>query len=180
MEVSEVNIKTAVQAVKNGKVLACPTDTVYGLICDAQNRKAIAKIFLIKKRPKSKPFPVFVGSIRIAKELAQINDFQERFLKKIWPGGTTVVLNAKKGGTIGLRIPRSNFLLNLMKRTGPLIETSANLSGSAPALSAEEVLTQFLDNKAQPDIVIDGGKLKTSKPSQVIDLTKDKPVILRK
>jgi len=180
MEVIEADLKIAARAIKNGKVLACPTDTVYGLICSLRSRKAIAKIFSIKKRPKNKPFPVFVGSLRVAEELAVINEAQKRFLSKVWPGGTTVILKAKKGGTIGLRMPHSGFLLSLMKKTGPLIETSANLSGSSPALSAEDVLMQFMDYKNQPDIIIDGGKLKTSKPSRVIDLTKNEPIILRK
>jgi len=180
MEVISSSIKEAALAIKNGKVLACPTDTVYGLICDADNSKASARIYLIKKRSKSNPLPVFVKSIAAAKELAEINESQEKFLKNVWPGRTTVILKSRKRGTIGLRMPSFGFLLKLIKHTGPLVETSANLSGSAPALSTEDVLEQFINNKHQPDIIIDGGRLKTLKPSRVIDLTKNKPIILRK
>lgn len=180
MEVIAPDIKKAARAIKDGKILVCPTDTVYGLICDAGNRKAIARIYLIKRRPRSKPLPVFIKNIAMAKELAEVSKIQEKFLRKIWPGRTTIILRSKKVGTIGLRMPCFDFLLKLMKYTGPLIETSANLSGLPPSLAVEDILVQFINHKHQPDMIIDGGKLKTSKPSRVIDLTKKKPIILRK
>jgi len=121
--------------------LACPTDTVYGLICDAKNKKAISRIFLIKKRPKNKPLPVFVRNIAMAKTLAKIDKHQEKFLKKVWPGAVTVILKSKnKNSTIGLRIPSHKFVLGLAKHIGPLTETSANISGKLPAGNVKEIL----------------------------------------
>jgi L-threonylcarbamoyladenylate synthase len=179
MEIIKPDLKKAVEALKEGKVLVCPTDTVYGLICDAKNRKAKNRIFLIKQRSRRKPLPVFVKNIIMAKKLAKINQNQQAFLKKVWPGQTTVILRSRKTGTIGLRVPDNKFIIDLVKRIGPLLETSANLSGLPPALSVKDVLGQFDGRPHQPDILINGGKLKTTKPSRVVDLIAFDPVILR-
>jgi len=77
-------VKVLVELVKQGRVIICPTDTVYGLIADATNKKAVKKIFKIKKRPQGKPIPVFVKDIKMAKKLAEIDKKQENFLKKVW------------------------------------------------------------------------------------------------
>ena len=77
-------VKIVLKLVKQGKIIVCPTDTVYGLIADATNKKAVEKIFKIKKRPRRKPIPVFVKDIKMAKNLAKINKKQEKFFKKVW------------------------------------------------------------------------------------------------
>jgi len=77
-------IDQTVEELKKGKVIVCPTDTVYGLIADATNKKAVEKIFKIKKRPKNKPLPIFVRDLKMAKKLAEIDKNQEKFLKKVW------------------------------------------------------------------------------------------------
>ena len=76
--------------------MICPTDTVYGFLADAENKKAVDKIYKIKKRPKSKPLAVFVKDFKMAKELAEINENQEKILKNKWPGKYTFVLERKK------------------------------------------------------------------------------------
>lgn len=183
-------VKTAVKAIQDGKVIICPTDTVYGLICDATNKKAVAKLFIIKKRAKKKPVPIFVKDIKMAKELAEIDKGKEKFLKKVWPGKTTVILRRKKAGiklygvderTIGLRIPKYkliNQLLSEIKK--PITGTSANVSGNPASVKTQEVARQFKNQKRQPDLIIDGGSLNFSKPSIVVDITNKKPKIIRK
>src|SRR4030042_4778590 len=89
-------VKIITQSIKEGKVIICPTDTVYGLIADATNKKAVNKIFKIKKRPRNKPIPVFVKDLKIAEKLAYINKNQGKFLKKVWPGKITIVLKRKE------------------------------------------------------------------------------------
>lgn len=176
-----MEIDLVVKAIKGGKVVLAPTDTVYGLICDATNKKAVEKIFKIKKRPKNKPVPVFVSDIEMAKKIAEIDAKQEKFLKTVWPGATTCVLTVKGGGgTIGIRIPKNNSLLNLVKQLGgPLAETSANISGNPASTKINEVLAQFEGQEEQPDLVIDGGDLPPAKPSTVIDLRFSSLKILR-
>ncbi len=178
MEIIKPDIKKAAKALKEGKVLICPTDTVYGLVCDYGNKKALERLFKIKKREKEKQVPVFVKDVEYAKKLVKVDKRQEELLKKVWPGQVTAVLKGKKGGTLGLRIPKYEFINELLKETSlPLTGTSANVSGNAPSTRFKEVVSQFEDLK--PDMAFDAGNLKESEPSTVIDLTICPPKILR-
>ena len=194
LKVDQRNLKTIViimvKSIKQGEVVVCPTDTVYGLIADATNEKAVKKLLKIKKRNTQKPIPIFVKDIKIAKKFALINKNQEKFLKKVWPGKVTVVLKRKgklprilfrNKKTIGLRIPNYkviNQLLLIINR--PLTGTSANISGQPPSTKIKEVISQFKNQKFQPDLIIDAGNLPKSKPSIVLDLTTSPTKILRK
>jgi len=183
------NIKEIVTALKNGAVLVLPTDTVYGLVCDATNKKAVKKIFDIKKRNKLKPLPVFMKDIKMAKKYSFMGKEQEKFLKDNWPGAVTVVLKRKKGlsplvyknDTIALRQPNYKLIIEITKIfKKPLAQTSANISNFPATTKIREVLGQFKNQKNQPDLIIDAGNLKKNKPSVIIDLTKDNIKILRK
>ena len=185
-------VKEAVKALKKEKVIVCPTDTVYGLMADATRKKAVEKIFKIKKRPKNKFLPIFVKDIKTAKELAEINKIQEIFLKKSWPGKITAVLKRKKEKesrkiygvgkkTIALRIPDYKLIkifLEELKR--PLAETSANISGQPSPVGIKDILKQFKGRKLKPDLIINGGDFPKNKSSAVIDLTILPPKTLRK
>lgn len=183
-------IKKVVKFIQNGKVIICPTDTVYGLICDAENKAAVRKIFKIKKRSFQKPVSLFVEDLATAQKVAVIEQNQEKILNKLWPGKLIAVLKAKrkfpKGiacqwGKIGLRIPNYKLLNVLLKKfKNPFAQTSANISGEPASTKIKDVLEQFENQKIKPDLVIDAGNLKLSKSSKVIDLTKEKPKILRK
>jgi len=174
--------------IKDGGVLVFPTDTVYGLICDATNRKAVERVFKIKERQKNKPVPIFVKDLKMAKNLVIIPKKQEEFFKKTWPGKVTIVLKRKKTRikiygvdkkTIALRIPNYglvNILLDKLKK--PLVGTSANISGKAASGNIREVTRQFENKNYQPDLLIDGGIL-SGKPSVILDLTVSPPKILR-
>ncbi len=171
-----------------GGVVACPTDTVYGLVADASNPDAVRRIFSIKGRVLEKALPVFVRDIAMARRFAYISDVKAEFLKKVWPGQVTVVFPHKEklpkvltGGknTIGMRIPANPFLLDILSRfETPLAQTSANPSGKAPARSASMVKEYFGDAEHQPDLLIDGGETGKN-PSTVIDFTGTEPIILR-
>ncbi|GAI00957.1 unnamed protein product [marine sediment metagenome] len=193
LKVDQRNLKTivkiTVKSIKQGEVVVCPTDTIYGLLADATNEKAIKKLLKIKKRRTQKPIPIFVKDLKVAKRLAQINKNQEKFLRKVWPGKVTTVLKRKnklpkilfaERKTIGLRIPDYkiiNQLLFIINR--PLTGTSANISGKPPSTKIKEVISQFKNQKFQPDLIIDVGNLPKSKPSIVFDLTIWPPKILR-
>ena len=86
----------AVQMIRKGKVVVCPTDTVYGLVADAANAEAVQKVFQVKGREKGKPLPVFVKDIAMAKRFTHVSREQEKFLKNVWPGKVTVVLKSRK------------------------------------------------------------------------------------
>jgi L-threonylcarbamoyladenylate synthase len=183
------NVDEIITALKNGAVLILPTDTVYGLVCDASNEKAVERIFEIKKRDRQKSLPVFVKDIKQAKELAIINSKQEEFLKEIWPGAVTAVLKAKNGlsklvykqGTIALRIPNYELLSVVLKEFGkPLAQTSVNISGEPSLIRPKEIVKQFDGQDNQPDLIVDAGDLSKNKSSIIIDLTKNKINILRR
>jgi len=194
-----------ITTLKEGKVIICPTDTVYGLICDAKNKKAVENIFKIKKRPKNKYLPIFVKNLKTAKKFAKINKTQEKFLKKIWPGKVTAVLERKRAKvypvrgqrvwartqrkqtsngvygvsekSVALRIPKYKLINEILERTNlPLIGTSANISGEKSPTKISQILKQF---KKQGLLVINAGSLKNSKPSTVIDLRKKEIKIIR-
>lgn len=172
-----------VRYLQKGKVLVLPTDTVYGLVCDATNEKAVEKIFRIKKRDKSKPLAVFVKDIKMAAKYAFVGDKQKEFLKRNWPGATTVVLKAKEGlsklvyknGTIGLRQPNYKLVADVLKEfKKPLAQTSANISGNSATGKIREVLKDFEAQEIQPDIVIDAGDSSKNKPSKIVDFKTNK------
>ncbi len=180
-----------VRLIRKGGIIVYPTDTIYGLIADATNGKAVKKVLEIKKRRSRKPLPIFVKDVKIAKALAQIDREQQKFLTKIWPGEVTVVLKRRedcglpkilfgKTKTIGLRIPKHKLVNILLEKINkPLVGTSANISGRPGSTKIKKVLTQFKNKRYQPDLVIDAGNLKLSKPSTVVDLTGSNPRILR-
>ncbi len=196
IKIGEINLEKILQYLKKGKIIVCPTDTVYGLLADATNKKAVERIFKIKKRDKEKPLPIFVKDIKQARTLALIDKRQEQILKKHWPGKFTFILRIKRsvevrpprvsrlvrgrGGTIGLRIPDYRLLnLILEKFKKPLAQTSANISGKQASIKIKEVISQFENEKFKPALLIDGGNLKKSKPSKVIDIINKKLVTLR-
>jgi L-threonylcarbamoyladenylate synthase len=183
-------ISQATDAINNGEIVICPTDTVYGLLGNASNKKAVEKIFKIKKRTKGKPIPIFVKDIKIAKKLAFIDREKEKFLKMVWPGKVTVVLKRRnvlpkilsgRTKTIGLRVPDYKLVNNLLlKLNRPLTGTSANISGKPASTKIREVIKQFEKGKIKPNLILDAGNLKPSSPSKVINLAEEKIKILRR
>src|SRR5574343_240827 len=123
---STKNLPQIARFIKRGGVAICATDTVYGFLALKDNKKATNKIYKIKKRPKSKPLPIFVKDITMAKCLAKIDKKQEKIIKKYWPGRYTFVfkqIGSKK--TVALRIPRYKFLNSILKLINrPLVQTS--------------------------------------------------------
>ncbi len=155
-----------IEILKKGGAVVFPTDTVYGLLADYTQEKAVARVYEIKKRDK-KLFPVFVKDIEMAKELAIIGRKEEAFLKKVWPGKITVILPKKDSGTIALRIPDYPLLNKLLKKyKKPLTGTSANILGKGSLVKIKEVKEQM----RKADLIIDKGDLPESEPSSIISL----------
>ncbi len=186
---SEEAIVEAAKTMLAGGTIVFPTDTVYGLGCDATNENAIRKIFRMKKRTEQKPLPVVVRDIAMAKKVAFVDRRLERALELVWPGAVTVilfrryklpeVLTAGKQ-TIGLRIPDYKLTYLLSENMGrPYVATSANISKVPATTKIAEVLAYFEKNPAKPDLILNAGDLKFSEPSTVLDLTAAKPRIVR-
>jgi L-threonylcarbamoyladenylate synthase len=178
------NIKEIITALKKGAVLVFPTDTVYGLICDAGSRKAVSTIFRIKKRDKSKTLGIFVRDVKSASKIAFVGKNEAEILGD---NTTTLILEAKKKtlsklvykrNTIGIRIPKYKLLnLVLEKFNKPIAQTSANISGEKATVKIKDILMQFRDEDIS---VVDVGDLPKNKPSAIIDLTDNNIKIIRK
>lgn len=189
LNISKESIKKAILLIKKGGVVVFPSDTVYGLLCDATNKKAVDRLFKIKKRSKTRPIGVYAKDIKMVKTLAQFTKAPRALAKNFWPGALTLVLRAKqdlagittKHGTIGLRMPDSKLIFTFFKKINyPLAQTSANVSRKPSTTKIGEVLRYFEKQKTKPGLVLDGGDLKKARPSTVVDLTKKDPKILRR
>jgi L-threonylcarbamoyladenylate synthase len=178
-------IKYAAAILKKGGVIAFPTDTVYGLGANALNKKAVLRIYQIKKRDKNKPLIILLGRKKDAEKYAYLTVKDKRLIAKFWPGPLTLVLKAKKSipkhltknGTIGLRMPKNRIFISLARACEfPLATTSANLSGEASTTSAQEVKEKV---GGKIDLMIDGGTTKTNTASTILDASTKTPKIIR-
>ncbi len=172
--------KTATNLLNKGMLIVYPTDTVYGIGANATNKKAVEKLFKIKHRSKEKSISVLVSSFRMLENYAKINPKQRKFLEKRLPGKYTFVLKPKRKlpvskNKIGFRIPHHWCYLISKEFGRPITTTSANLSGEPIPKTIREIRKTFGD---EISLYIDSGIL-SGKPSKVIDITFEKPKVLR-
>ena len=179
-------VEKGVEILREGGVIAFPTDTVYGLGADAFNLQAVKRVYEIKNRPEHLPFPLLIANTAQFTTVAEpVSGIAWFLAKRFWPGGLTLVLPKMvslppylaKGSTVAVRIPNNPICLALIEHLGrPIIGTSANISGRASAVTAYEVRQQLGD---KVDLIIDGGKCPGGKESTIVDATHEVPVILR-
>ena len=181
------SISRAVQILRDGGVIALPTDTLYGISANALDPEAAAKVFSIKGREERSPLPIFVSdSEDLFRYGRDVPDAAVRIAEIFWPGKLTIVVRKSdlipdvvSGGldTVGLRIPDHPAPREIVAQLGaPITATSANVSGKPALTSAEDVVAEL---GSRLDLVLDGGILAPSAPSTVIDVTADPPRILR-
>lgn len=182
----EESYDEVVSLLRDGGVIAFPTDTAYGLGADPFNKAAVERIFQLKGRPETKPILLLVDSVAMAEEAIRPGDLFYSVAGKFWPGPLTLIAEAAAAlppnvtagtGTIGLRWPTAAFATALVRHLGgPITATSANRSGRPAAISADEVRGQFGDSL---DALVDGGLLPSRGGSTLLDLTLDPPVVVR-
>lgn len=173
LNLSEIN--KAVQVIKEGGIVIFPTDTVYGIGCRFDNESSKARIKKIKKSNQN--FPVLVSDIKMAVEIADLNQQATELAKKYWPGALTLIVKAKKGDSIGLRIPDSKICITLLKKAQvPIIGTSANFHTKPAPKSYQELEPALI---SQVDFVLKG-KCKNKQESTVIDTTVNPYKIIRR
>jgi len=159
-----------------GKVIFYPTDTIYGFGCLADDDRGVKRLYELKQRPGRQPSLILINGLEMLSKYCQISDEQKKYLLSIWPGPITVICQGKsnlpsvsgESDSIAVRWADNDWLqalLDLVQR--PLVSTSANISGSSPIHTVEELTQQFTEN--QPDLVIDAGQL-TGTASKLIDL----------
>jgi L-threonylcarbamoyladenylate synthase len=172
-------IRKAAHLLKNGGLVAFPTETVYGLGANLLDEKAIDRVYRIKKRPKNKPLTVHVAGIKTVNEMAgKMPADAKRLAEKFWPGPLTLVLKDRRGRKTGFRMPDNKIAFLLIRKAGvPVVAPSANISGNSPPKSAKEVLR---DLAGKIDMVLDGGKTRVGIESTVVDMSGKDFKILRK
>ena len=179
-------VKAAVDAVKAGQLVVLPTDTLYGLGCDAFNNQAVANLLATKHRGPDMPVPVLVGSWDTIQGLVQYYSPQAKTLvEAFWPGGLSIIVPQAPSlpwnlgdtrGTVMLRMPLHPVAIELLRETGPMAVSSANISGHQPPSTVTEARQQLNQNVY---VYLDGGECAIGKPSSIIDISGDHPKLLR-
>jgi tRNA threonylcarbamoyl adenosine modification protein (Sua5/YciO/YrdC/YwlC family) len=178
-------IAKAVDILKTGGVIAYPTDTIYGFGCDILNKKAIQRIYQIKKRDRSKPFSFICSDLKNISEYAQVTDYAYKTMKRLLPGPYTFILPGTKlvpkimltkRKTVGIRVPNNNICLAIVEALGhPIISTSVGWSDREVLSDPQQIEETF---GSQIELTIDGGIL-ANQPSSIISLLDDLPEVIR-
>ena len=176
----------AAQAIRTGRLVVLPTDTVYGVGCDAFDAEAVAAVLAAKGRGREMPPPVLIPTARTAHGLAtQVPDYAQKLMERFWPGPLTLVLKAQTSlhwdlgetnGTVALRVPDDEIALELLRDIGPMAVTSANSTGAPAARTVDEAEGMLGQSVA---VYLDGGPSADAAPSTIIDCTGEEPRTLR-
>jgi tRNA threonylcarbamoyl adenosine modification protein (Sua5/YciO/YrdC/YwlC family) len=182
-----IGIDEAASALRKGDLAVLPTDTVYGVAADAFSPVAVAMLLGAKGRGRQSPPPVLVGTVRAALALIEdVSSSAKDLIDEFWPGGLTLVLRANRSlawdlgdtkGTVAIRMPLHPITLEVLKETGPLAVSSANLTGMPPAITADQAQEQLGESIA---VYLDGGPCPGDSPSTIVDLTGPVPRLLRR
>ena len=179
-------LAAAAVALRTGQLVVLPTDTVYGVGADAFHPAGVASLLMAKGRGRDMPPPVLVGTMRAATALMEdLNASGKDLIEEFWPGGLTLVVRASRSliwdlgdtkGTVAVRMPLHELALDLLKETGPLAVSSANLAGEPPATTADGAQQQLGDAVS---VYLDGGPCPGEVPSTIVDVTGGVPRLLR-
>jgi len=185
-ETRDAALTAALDAVRAGKLIVLPTDTVYGIGADAFQPEAVQALLDAKGRGRDVPPPVLVGDPAVLMALAvDVPEYAERLAEEFWPGALTLILTAQPTlgwdlgetrGTVALRMPDEEVALELLRRTGPLAVSSANRHGKDAALTVLDAATQLGDSV---EVYLDGGTARIGTSSTIIDTTVEPAEIVR-
>ena len=179
----EEGINEIVKSYKNGKIIAFPTDTVYGIGCDPFNKDSIARIYELKKRNGEKRFPILGLSKIELEKIVEFNSDAEKISKRFWPGQVTLLLPIRKeiankienNGKLAVRVPDNSCILGILNQCKLIIGTSANISGKKSILDSNELETKL----PGVDILVNSGKIISLGESTIIDFIDNKLKIIR-
>jgi tRNA threonylcarbamoyl adenosine modification protein (Sua5/YciO/YrdC/YwlC family) len=174
-----------VRVLSEGGIVLHPTETCYGLAVDIFNEEAVAKLYQLKKMNQFKPVSVIVCDCDDAKRWGSVNESAADLMERYWPGPYTFIVNRsgklpqffnKSNSKVGMRNPKYESLINIVKKLGhPITTTSANLSGRPETYDTQDFFTQYRSNPMpfEPDLIIDGGFIGVQEPSAVYDCVED-------
>ena len=172
------DVQTAARLLREGRVVAFPTETVYGLGARADDEAAVERIYRLKGRPREKQLAILIPSVEAAEEhAAPLSRAARTLAERFWPGPLTLVVPDGTGGHVGLRCPDCEATRRMLELAAvPVVAPSANLSGQPPAVSAGEVLGVF---NGKIEAVLDGGTAPLGVSSTVVRLSEGNVEILR-
>jgi L-threonylcarbamoyladenylate synthase len=169
-----------------GKIVCFPTDTVYGVGALIDDKKAISKIYEMKKRDAHKPLAILTSTKSIEQYVKYVSLEAKKLMAEKWPGGLTLIFEKSEHidplitqgfNTIAFRMPNSKVALTILKHFGLMATTSVNISGEKPLTTLEEIEEKFADYL---DYLVIDKEVATNTPSTVIDVTTDEIKIIRK
>ncbi|MGV9713434.1 L-threonylcarbamoyladenylate synthase [Gordonia sp. NPDC003424] len=179
-------IRTAVGAAKAGRLVVLPTDTLYGIGCDAFDSEAVTDLLAAKGRGRDMPVPVLVGSWHTIDGLVRtVSSAARDLVEAFWPGGLSLVVEQAPSlswdlgdtdGTVMLRMPLHPVAIEVLREVGPMAVSSANVSGRPPATTVDEAREQLGEKVT---VYLDGGPAAAAQASTIVDLTDATPRILR-
>lgn len=191
LRVTTEQFSEALTALEKGEVIVYPSETSYGLGCDATDAQAVEKIFQIKGRSLDKALPIIIPDFDSAKNYIEVSPVVEKLASLFWPGalniiapiaaGSPVAARCAQEGTQSVRVSSHPFVATLVKRFGrPIVATSANISGQDAIYQVEKIREVFKNQEVQPDVFIDGGDLSELPASTTVIVKDDQHVsILR-
>ncbi len=191
-----VAIKRAAKVLTGGGTVVFPTETLYGLAAMATNKKAVGKVYAIKRRPREKLLPVIVGSFAQAQKYFIFSRVELAFARRFWPGPLTLVLKTRSkkleaavgGDRVAVRYSANTVAARLAIYAGvPITATSANISGKPGCFTIASVKRQFgrvvggrsSAARVDPDLFLNGGTLKRSLPSTIVRVLQGRIIVLR-
>lgn len=174
----------ALDTVKRGGILVYPTDTVYGMGCDLENKDALDRLYRLKKIPQRKPLSFICSDLRMVSRYARLSNSAHGMMRKLLPGPFTFILEAtrevpklmiSKQRTVGIRVPEQEFCLELVRRLGrPLVNTSASDSLDEVISDPDRIEEMY----PRADLMISLGQQR-SEASTILDFTGDQPIVVR-
>ncbi|KRE29478.1 threonylcarbamoyl-AMP synthase [Mycobacterium sp. Soil538] len=182
----ETGIASAISALKGGRLVVMPTDTVYGIGADAFDNEAVAALLAAKGRGRDMPVPVLVGSWdTIGGLVYSVPQSARELIRAFWPGALSLVVRqapslqwdlGDANGTVMLRMPLHPVAIELLREVGPLAVSSANISGRPAAVTVAQAREQLGD---LVEVYLDGGPAEQQAASTIVDLTGTHPRVLR-
>ena len=180
-------VRTAAETMLQGGVTAFPTDTVYGLSCSLMDPSAVEFVYRLKRRPAHLSVIALIPDLDAVHPLVDaVPDVAEMLMQRFWPGPLSIIFKASplvplrvrgERGTVALRVPRHPLCLALLDAVGgPLVSSSANLSGQPPCADVIEIVRAFGN---QIDVILDGGPAAGAPPSTVVDVSSGRAELVR-
>ncbi len=178
-------VAMAAEDVASGKLIVYPTETVYGIGADIYNEAAVKNLYVVKNRPFDMPLSVAVSDKAMLERVAVLNENADKLIKAFLPGPLTIIIKKQpdvpdivtsSSQKVGIRIPDNRFALELIRRTGPIIATSANLHSHPDAVDVDSAITDFGD---AVDTYIDAGRCTIGQPSTIVWLMDKQVEIVR-